>query len=246
MKKKLLVAAMMLGMAAFANAQTNIQEMYDFNRGHLTTTLEMFQADDWGSTFFFTDIYHPTENPWTTPTGYYTEIVRALNFWKNSALAPLSLHVEWNGGQLANNCWLFGVEYFLHNADFSNTFSFQVMYKSIQGAEGNVPLQFSFVWGMNNLFNVKGLVFSGFFDIWGEKNAWVWDYMGNPTEVTGFVILSEPQLWYNVGQHFKCNNLYVGGELELACNFAGGWQYNPWVANKGFNVAPCAGVKWVF
>ena len=134
----------------------------------------------------------------------------------------------------------------MHNADFSNTFSFQVMYKSIQGAEGNVPLQFTFVWGMNNLFNVKGLVFSGFFDIWGEKNAWAWDYMGNPTEVTGFVILSEPQLWYNIGQHFKCNNLYIGGELELACNFAGGWQYNPWVANKGFNVAPCAGVKWVF
>jgi hypothetical protein len=70
--------------------------MYDFNRGHLTTTLEGFYADDWGSTFFFTDIYHPTD--FSFPTGYYTEIARGFNFWKESAIGALSLHAEWNGG----------------------------------------------------------------------------------------------------------------------------------------------------
>lgn len=85
MKKIVLVAAMLLAFVG-AKAQTNIQEMYDFNRGHFTTTLEMFKGDNWGSTFFFNDIYHPTNA--LMPTGYYTEIARALNFWQHTALAP--------------------------------------------------------------------------------------------------------------------------------------------------------------
>ncbi|MBP5677740.1 MAG: DUF5020 family protein [Bacteroidales bacterium] len=235
---------MLLGLASYASAQTNIQEMYDFNRGHFTTTIEGFHADNWGSTFFFTDIYHPTQSPWTTPTGYYTEIARGLNFWQNTKLAPLSLHVEWNGGQQANNSWLFGIEYFLHNSDFSNTFTFELMYKNIQKAKGNIPLQFTFVWGMNNLFSVKGLTFSGVFDIWGEKVNW---WTNGSSDETEWVILSEPQLWYNIGQHFGCPNLNIGGEVELAYNFAGGWQSGAnWAKNKGLNVAPCAGIKWVF
>lgn len=236
---------MLLGLGSYAVAQTNIQEMYDFNRGHFTTTLEMFKGDKWGSTFFFNDIYHPKDM--SAPTGYYTEIARGLNLWKNTSLAPLSLHVEWNGGQFANNAWLFGVEYFLHSSDFSNTFTIEVMYKAIEGQTNNVPLQFTFVWGMNNFVGIKGLVFSGFLDIWGEKNAWEWDLLGNPTSETDWVVLSEPQLWYNIGRHFRCNQLFVGGEVEVAYNFAGGWQSGAnWAKNKGWNFAPCAGVKWVF
>ena len=252
---------MLLGMVSLACAQTNIQEMYDFNRGHLTTTLEMFQTDNWGSTFFFTDIYHPSDA--TGPTDYYTEIARSLNFWQNSSLAPLSLHVEWNGGMgqgyLVNNAWLFGAEYFLHNSDFSNTFTFELMYKAIEGQTDNIPLQFTFVWGMNNLFGVKGLLFSGFLDVWGENVDWnIADdsqLTGFRTETTKLVVLSEPQLWYNVGQHFGCGNLYVGGEVELAYNFTGGCKAPAFIGplgavysnqNKGFTVAPCLGLKWVF
>lgn len=244
MKKTVLVVTALLGLASFASAQTNIQEMYDVNRGHLTTTIEGFHADKWGSTFFFTDIYHPTDGTPTLPTGYYTEISRGLNFWKNTGLSPLSLHVEWNGGQFASNAWLFGAEYFLHNSDFSNTFSFELMYKTISGQTDNIPIQFTFVWGMNNLFNVKGLSFSGFLDIWGEKNTWV---SSTSVETTDWVILSEPQIWYNIGQHFGCPNLNIGGEVELAYNFAGGWQSGVnFAKNKGFTVAPCMGLKWVF
>ena len=105
MKKVVFVAAMLLAFVG-AKAQTNIQEMYDFNRGHFTTTLEMFKSDAFGSTFFFNDIYHPTDQ--LAPTGYYTEIARALNFWQNTSLAPFSLHVECNGGQFSSNSSLFG------------------------------------------------------------------------------------------------------------------------------------------
>ncbi len=134
-----------------ATAQTNIQEMYDINREHLTTTIEGFYSDKWGSTYFFTDIYHPTKKGSVKPNGYYTEIARSLNFWKKSALAPLSLHVEWNGGQHANNAWLFGVEYFLHNADFRNTFTLELMYKRISQAKGNTP----FVLNLKQITNSK-------------------------------------------------------------------------------------------
>ena len=252
--RKLLLVAAMLCVTLGLKAQTNIQEMYDFNRGHLTTTLEMFKADNWGSTFFFNDIYHPDD---LVPTGYYTEIARSLNFWKNSKLGALSLHVEWNGGMYASNAWLFGVEYFLHNADFTNTFTFELMYKDIQSLVKNdisyIPIQFTFVWGMQNLFGVKGLTFSGFLDIWGENQTWrVKDDESlekYKEEKTDWVILSEPQIWYNIGQHFGCENLNIGGEVEFAYNFAGGWkEYDILLGNtnKGFTVAPCLGIKWVF
>ncbi len=243
MKKSLLfVAALFIAMVS-AKAQVNIQEQYDFNREHLTTTLEMFKGDNWGSTFWFTDIYHPFDL--SLPTGYYTEISRALNFWKNSKLGALSAHVEWNGGQFANNAWLFGGEYFLHNDDFSNTFTFQLMYKWIAGQEDYIPVQFTFVWGMKNLFGVNGLVFSGFLDIWGEN--YTWDPATPDEEETKIVALSEPQVWYNIGQFFNCENLFVGGEVELAYNFTGAWKSGvDFMKNKGFTVSPCLGIKWNF
>ena len=248
--KKMYLLAITLMLGAGVSAQTNIQEMYDFNRGHLTTTIEGFHADKWGSTFFFSDIYHPFDNrpygTYSVPTGFYTEVSRAINFWHNTALAPLSLHVEWNGGQYAANALLFGVEYFLHSADYRNTFTFELMYKRISHQIDNIPMQFTFVWGMKDLFGVKGLSFSGFLDIWGEINDWSAADAVEKDE-TGLVILSEPQLWYNIGQHFGCPNLNIGGEVELAYNFSGGYHSGmEFAQNKGFTVAPCLGVKWVF
>ena len=231
-------------------AQVNIQEMYDFNREHLTTTLEMFKGDKWGSTFFFTDIYH-TNN--IAPTDYYTEIARSLNFWKDSKLGALSLHIEWNGGNgifstpagwggyPVNNAWLYGVEYFLHNADFSNTLTIELMYKDIRGGNSDVPLQFTLVWGMNNLFGVKGLSFSGFLDFWWEDHVWSYTALGQPDETTSTVLLTEPQIWYNVGQHFGCDNLNIGGEVEISNNFSGNAK-----GESGFVVNPCLGLKWNF
>lgn len=241
----MMILPLLLGFYSPANAQTNIQEMYDFNREQFTTTLEGFYPDKWGSTYFFADIYHPLHDGAVKPTGYYTEIVRRLNFWKESALAPMNIHVEWNGGQFANNAGLIGAEWFLHSADYRNTFTFELMYKYIQKAKGNIPLQFTFVWGMADLFKVKGLLFNGFLDLWGEKVIWT-DNLGN-NKKTDWVFLSEPQLWYNVGQHFGCSHLDIGGEVELGYNISGGWHSGDnFYKNKGFTIAPCLGLRWVF
>lgn len=238
--KKIVAFAGFSLLAVGAFAQTNLQVFYDFgeDRKHVTTTLEMFKGDDWGSTFFFVDYDYPDKDArdlgFRGMQGSYFEIARALNFWQESSLGALSAHVEFNAGGGFSN-WLFGAEYFLHNDDFSNTFTFELMYKTFSYDDASkLPLQFTFVWGMNNLFGVEGLKFSGFADVWGEKHyAWAdLDKCEN-----SFTFISEPQLWYNVGSLFNCPNFNVGCEVELSNNFAG---------YQGFKCNPCLGVKWDF
>ena len=237
--KKIVAFAGFALLSVGAFAQTNLQVFYDFGKDRklVTTTLEMFKADDWGSTFFFVDYDYTTKEQRDVDIygtqSTYMEIERALNFWQDTQLGALSAHVEFQSGRFggfsARN-WLFGAEYFLHNDDFSNTFTFELLYKTFKGSESHLPLQFTFVWGMNNLYGLEGLRFSGFFDFWGEKAVWGLD------DETKFKFLSEPQLWYNVGALFGCENFNIGGEIELSNNFR----------DKGFVCNPCLGVKWNF
>lgn len=241
------VSAAALLFAQGAKAQTNLQVFYDFgpDRQHVTTTLEGFYNDKWGNTFFFVDHDFNAKDAngkVEAPSGTYLEVARCLNFWQNSAIAPLSLQVEYNGGvyngYTIKNAILTGVDYFVHSADFRNTFNFKVLYKKIWNTTQQAPLQLTFVWGLQDLFGVKGLRFSGFADFWWEDHLLFADHDGAilPME-SHTVFISEPQLWYNIGQHFGCENLNIGGEVELSYDFG---------TSKGFWARPCAGLKWVF
>ena len=165
-------AALLAGTGA--KAQTNIQIQYDFSsdRQHITTTLEGLYNDAWGSTFFFIDHDFNTRNAAgqvVAPSGTYLEISRCLNFWQNSALAPLSLHVEYDGGvyrgYTINNALLVGIDWFLHSKDFSNTLNLKVLYKYIAYTDpefsSRVPMQFTAAWTMKDLFGLTGLTFTG-------------------------------------------------------------------------------------
>ena len=235
MKKLFFALTMLLAISQLATAQTNFQTFYDLGRKHFTTTLEGFHQDNWGNTFFFIDYDYNNRdgNTVISPSNTYFEIARCLNFWSESALAPLSLQVEYNGGfGLAanapsygtgagfpvNSAFLFGVDWFLHSENFNNTLNLKVLYKQFIKLTSKVPLQFTAVWGFQDLFGLKNLRFSGFVDFWCEGNS--------------LVVLSEPQLWFQVFDHFN-----IGGEVELSYNFAG---------MQGFNVLPCIGTKWVF
>ena len=224
MKKKLFFA-LVLSTAFFAtaNAQTNLQIFYDFGKDRkiVTTTLEGFYNDNWGNTFFFIDYDYAPRSEF--PNGTYFEIARCLNFWQDSPLAPLSLQVEYNGGVYnkygINHAFLTGIDWFLHSGDFRNTLNFKLLYKHIVNVYQKVPMQFTTVWGCQDIFGAKGLRFSGFVDVWNEGNL--------------AIVLSEPQLWYSFGtEHFN-----LGGEVELGYNFGGA---------KGFTINPCLGMKWVF
>lgn len=240
-----LSAATILLAAQGAKAQTNLQVFYDLgsDRQCVTTTLEGFYNDNWGNTFFFVDHDYPVSKDQNDHiNGTYWEIARCFNFWQDSPLNFLSLQLEYNGGAYRGydikHAYLAGLDFFLHSADFRNTFNFKLLYKYIANGQKNVPLQFTFVWGMQDLFGLKGLRFSGFADFWGERHTLIADHKGAiyRTE-SSFVFISEPQLWYNVGQHFGVQNLNIGGELELSYDFG---------SSKGFWARPCLGVKWVF
>jgi hypothetical protein len=235
-------------------AGTNLQIYYDFGSkgtacenqrsNRVTTTLELFYPDRWGSTFAFIDIDYAihSADPNSTPFLAYGEIARCLNFWQQTKLKDLSLQVEYNGGlgigkaggtlygYGINHAGLVGLNYFLHTSDYKNTFNLELLYKYIaddyNGIHNSVPLQFTFVWGCDDFCTAPGLRFSGFLDIWGQKDA------GGQS----FVMISEPQLWYCVGQWFKCPNLNIGTEIEFSYNFSG----------KNFMCNPCVGVKWCF
>ena len=246
--KHFVVAVATLAFAQGAMAQTNLQTFYDFgkDRDHFTTTLEGFYGDSWGNTFFFVDydfdkkLTDPKESHNQAPSGSYMEIARCLNFWQDSKLGAFSLQVEYNGLVGVNQNFLFGIDYFVHNADFSNTFNFKLLGKTFsRSAHSDLPLQFTFVWGMQDIFGVKGLRFSGFADIWGEKVVAFAEKEGsdNFLKEGKFVFISEPQLWYNIGSLIGCKNLHIGTEIELSYNFAG---------YSGFLARPCIGTKWVF
>ena len=249
MMKKVLVAAAFAALlfAQGAKAQTNLQTFYDFgsDRHHFTTTIEGFYNDDWGNTFFFVDHDFNSKdnnNVNYAPSGTYMEIARCLNFWQDSPVGAFSLHYEYNGGvyngYTINNAFLFGIDYFMHSGDFRNTLNLKVLYKTIAKTTSKVPMQFTAVWGFQDIFGVRGLRFSGFADFWWEDHLLFKDSKGNPTlKSSSVVFLSEPQLWYNLGQHFGVNNLNIGGEVELSYDFG---------TAGGFWARPCIGTKWVF
>ena len=223
-----------LGLLVAAGAQAqNIQVLYDTDRGCVTSTVEMFRPDAYGSTYFFVDIDASPK-----VSGAYWEISRELNFWQDTELSWLSAHLEYNGGLnstagMFNNSWLVGATYSGHSKDFSKTWSLSAMYKAIPGTVdvlGNCQMhnfQITGVWGIR--FANGWCDFSGFFDFWREHRPW---------QETSFIFLSEPQFWVNLNKikGWEKINLSVGGEVELSVNFY----------KKGFAALPAVGAKWTF
>lgn len=231
--RKTIVLILTLVSALSVSAQ-NIQLHYDFGRNiypneeagraKATITLEQFKADQWGSWFYFVDL----DLSRNFMEGAYTEISREFNLEKDS---PFAAHFEYDGGLNRFGSFqqaaLVGAAYNGHTADFSKTWSVQLMYKhffkSYENTHNYESAQLTGVWGMNFLDNK--LRFSGFIDFWrGEKAN------GHGC----LVILTEPQLWYNVTEHFS-----IGTEWEISNNFI----YNTY-NDKTFFLNPTLAVKW--
>lgn len=235
MKKIIAICAVITActMGIFKTNAQNIQLYYDSERNCATSTIEMFRPDKGGSTYFFVDLdYTPKVS------GTYFEIAREFNFWQNSKLSWLSIHLEYNGGLNTaagsfNNAILGGLTYSGHSKDFSKTWSLSAMYKVIpdtkdmNGEDAIHNFQITGVWGIN--FAKSWCTFSGFIDFWREHRAW---------QETEFILLTEPQFWVNLNRikNWDNVNLSVGGELELSSNFV----------EKGFRAMPAFGVKYTF
>ena len=233
--KKFILGGMMAVAALAANAQ-NIQLHYDFGRNiypdeeagrqKVTVTVEQFKADKWGSWYYFVDLDLSRK----FFKGAYTEISREFNLGSQS---PFAAHIEYDGGLNLGGSFqqaaLVGAAYNGHNADFSKTWSVQLLYKrffkSYDYTSAYNSAQLTGVWGIN-FAGGKG-TFSGFIDFWRGEKA---DGHGQ------LVILSEPQIWYNV-----TSNISFGSEAEISNNFI----YNTY-NDKSFFINPTLAFKWNF
>ena len=234
--KKYFMMALMAVAALSVNAQ-DIQLHYDFGRNiypdqedgrqKVTITVEQFKADKWGSWYYFVDLDLSRK----FFKSAYTEISREFSFGSGS---PFAAHVEYDGGlsEAAGSfqqAALLGAAYNGHSADFSKTWSVQLLYKryfkSYDYSRAYNSAQLTGVWGLN--FAQNKCTFSGFIDFWrGEKAN------GHGQ----LVILTEPQFWYNFTPHFS-----VGSEIEISNNFI----YNLY-DDKTFFINPMLAVKWNF
>ena len=238
--KKILLSALLFIACLPMFAQLNVQMHYDFgnsiygnelsNRPHLTTTVENFKADKWGSTFFFVDL----DLGDNTMKSVYAEFSREFNIGKS----PIAAHIEYNGGLSGfgsyNDAYLAGGAWNWANKNFSKTFSLQLLYKYLanQPNSNKHSWQVTTVWGIHF---AKGLCsFSGFADLWHDNS------------VTGNLIFcSEPQFWFNlnalesVSDDFK---LSLGAEVELTKNMV--WPTDG--LNDNFYAIPTLAAKWTF
>lgn len=219
MKRLFLILALVLSIGA--KAQTNVQLFYDFGSQHrepmITATIEHLSFDHFGSNFFFIDLDFKGQH--NSPLGAYMEYSRTLNFWQNTKVKDLSLHIEYNGGAAIgygiSHAVLGGIEYQIHSKDYAHFITFQALARYTKGVQ--IPVQFTAVWGTG----WHGLSFSGYIDLYENAGE--------------FAFTSEPQIWYNIGKHTKLNALHIGAEIELSYNFT----------TSGFMCNPCVGIKWV-
>ena len=235
-------------MAAFLSVSAqNVQLHYDFghlydnldSRPSVTTTVEYFKADKWGSTFLFTDLDYQRDGV----AGAYWEIAREFNVSKNKQWAA---HVEYNGGLSSDEeTWqatrfqhavLLGGAWNWANSDFSKTFSVQLLYKynfknRHYEAHPYSSVQLTEVWSTTF---AKGLcTFSGYCDLWYD-----------PAVNGKWIVQSEPQFWFNLHtlKGWEGINLSLGSEVELSNNFV----YNDKGQNNKFYAIPTVGAKWTF
>lgn len=230
-----------------ASAQ-NVQLHYDLghslyndlgNRPSVTTTVEMFKPDTWGSTYLFTDIDYQRDGV----AGAYWEIAREFNVTKNKQWA---FHVEYNGGLNSDeDTWnatrfqhavLAGGAWNWHSADFSRTFSVQALWKYYfknrhYGARPFNGFQLTEVWGVQ--FAKGFCTFSGFCDLWYA-----------PSANGKWIVISEPQFWWNLNKFkgWEKINLSVGTEWELSNNFV----WNDKGEHNRFYFIPTIAAKWTF
>lgn len=239
-------ALVLLFMAAIAMQAQNVQLHYDLGkslykelsgRPTVTTTVEMFKPDKWGSTFMFIDIDYYTDGA----AGTYWEISREFKLAKQS---PFALHLEYDGGAntikhtgIGNrfqHAFLGGLAWNWASKDFSKTFSLQGMYKYYfkgmnRGAFNG--FQLTGVWG--DTFAGGLCTFSGFVDVWYDK-----DVKGK------LIVLSEPQFWFNLNKLKGMDgvNVSIGTEVEISNNFVFDENGN----NNKFYAIPTIAAKWTF
>ncbi|MCB9209753.1 MAG: DUF5020 family protein [Ignavibacteriales bacterium] len=219
MKKLFLLFALIFVTSSVAQ---NIQLHYDLgkDREYFTTTLEMFKPDEYGATFFFVDFDYNAPGNKSIALAYF-EIARYITIPGAGGLAGT---IQYNDGTAPwgplGHIVLAGASYPI-DLGFV-TLNTDLLFRKDYLSNGS-DVQLTTVWFVP-FFEGK-LIFTGFLDLWtGEY--WY-------TDGKEVVLLTEPQLWFNIDNH-----LSIGGEVELSNNFL--------PLTDGIQVNPTLGLKWNF
>ena len=228
MMKRLLFSMVMGGLLFVGGnlSAQNIQLHYDMghvkdgelarNREYFTVTTEMFKPDRLGSTFFFIDMNFNQKDG--SAAFAYWEIKRTFKVSKS--LKGLNVSVEYNDGtadgsvgfKYVNRSVLAGAGYDFNLGSWFISTSLQAKkFTELKGLDA----QFTLVW--NKKFLNNKLAFTGFMDVWSEKDM--------------TVLLAEPQLWFPVSKNFE-----LGAEVEISRNF--------FTFDKDFEVMPTLAIKY--
>lgn len=229
---------------ASAASSQNVQLHYDLGhslysdlggRPSVTTTVEMFRPDRWGSTFLFTDIDYYRDGA----AGAYWEVAREVR-----VAGRWAAHAEYNGGLTSiehtsiasrfQHAALAGAAWNWASPDFGRTFSAQLLYKQYfrgMGRDAFSSVQATAVWGLR-LAQGRWEV-SGYADVWYDP------------DVTGhWVVQSEPQVWFRLGSLRGWGDLplSIGAEVELSYRFI----HEDSGRLGACYAIPTAALKWTF
>jgi len=220
MKKSIFLAVVLLSFSTFAQ---NFQLHYDMgkDRKYFTSTIEMFKPDEYGATFLFVDFdfNHPGNK--SASLGYF-EIARYIAL--PLPVKNISATIQYNDGTAPwgplGHVWLAGLSYPVNLGIF--VLNTDLLYRKDYFSKGS-DLQVTCSWFIPLL---EGKIsFTGFFDVWSVMNF--------ATDSRDFVFISEPQLWFHLGNH-----LALGGEVEISNNFIPG--------KTEVQLNPTVGFKWNF
>ena len=230
---------------ASAASSQNVQLHYDLGhslyrelggRPNVTTTVEMFRPDRWGSTFLFTDIDYYSDGA----AGAYWEVAREVRIGHRGWAA----HAEYNGGLTSfehtavaarfQHAALAGAAWNWASADLRRTFSAQLLYKQYfrgMGRAAFISVQATVVWGLS--------LCGGRLDVSGYTDAWL-----DPDVAGRCVVQSEPQAWYNLCTlpGWDDVRLSVGTEVELSYRFIHNGAGRP----AGWYAIPTVALRWTF
>ncbi len=218
MLRKLVYLLLLFNTLTFAQ---NLQLHYEASgdREYFVSTLEMFKPDNYGSTFWFVDMEYAAPGVKGVSLSYW-EIARAFTLPLNN----LSATIQYNDG-VANfgslgQVWLVGVNYYLDLGFIA--LPIDVLYRKAQGAD-SPDFQITTTWFLPLMDG--NIELSGFFDYWSEDEP--------GSDGKQFVLLGEPQIWYNANEH-----LSIGSEVEISNNFVFG--------SEGLQALPTIGLRWTF
>jgi hypothetical protein len=190
-------------------ASANLQLHWDFDREIATSTVEIFETDHWGGTFFFTDFDFDSLGQ----TGSYFEVARNHRITRIGK-AAVNISLQYNDG--------------VQSGDVQNG-------KGIPYAWLLGPVLSDVTWKQIYL-EVQLLARKEYSSDpgWQVTGVWDWRVPQTPIEFLGYIdwwsmeghgtaVQSEPQLQARLGPWA------VGSEFEVSRNFSGAWT-----ARRGF------------